>query len=344
MLDSLLSLYADGAVSAEEALRVEAHLPGCAACRESLAWMRATRFALASRPVALPPADLRARIAEAIAASSAAPVPATFRTRRAFALRPALAAAASFVMLGFVGYGLLHHPLPASVHPVTPPQVAGVPHPPQSPPIVKTMTAHGVKPHAAHHSPAALQPARLDPDRVARIQPDEAVPASTAVKKHPQVKADTRMLADAAPVPAPVKSQPHIAKSPTARASHPELMATNKGMTPSAETHKAPFFKSEPKHTDTVVAEAPHTQTLSAPSIIEKQPVITHDPAPVVAVASSQQGRVQTAEDHGVVTLHYAMKTFKYATVGMVDKSAVLARGVGPDRSLTEPLVGGSFH
>ena len=111
-IDPLLSLHADGMASAEEAQRVEAHLPGCDACRESLAWMRATQRALASRPIVSPPADLRARIAAAIAASSAAPVPVSFTVRRSFTLRPVYAAAASVALLGIISYGLLHTQTP----------------------------------------------------------------------------------------------------------------------------------------------------------------------------------------------------------------------------------------
>ena len=129
-IDPLLSLYADGMASPNEARRVETHLPGCDSCRELLAWMQATQRALAARPVVRPPAELRARIADAIAAASAAPVPA-FGTRpaRSFSLRPAYAAAASLTIVGLVSYSLLHHPTPA-VHPpvASSPLVAAVPH------------------------------------------------------------------------------------------------------------------------------------------------------------------------------------------------------------------------
>lgn len=318
-IDPLLSLYADGMVSPEEAGRVEAHLSGCAACRESLAWTRATRFALASRPVALPPADLRARIAEAIAASSDAPVPATFTTRRAFALRPALAAAASFVMLGFLSYGLLHHPPSAAVHPA-PPQFAAVPPADTSGPVLKMAPGPGVKTHVVRRPSAAPKMTRLDPDRVALSHPEEAVPAPPVVKKHPQVKTDTRMLADA--TPASVRPQPRVAKKPTLRTPHPELMATTMRPAPAAETHKAPVLKPEPKSVDAVVAEAPHTRTPFVPTLIEKPPIITQDPVPTVAVASNGGGRLQTAEGHGIIKLNFAMQTFAHQTLSRVDSGS----------------------
>ena len=108
-IDPLLSLYADQMASSEEKIRVEAHLPGCESCRESLGWTQATRRTLSSRPVMLPPADLRARIAGAIAAST---VVSGVRPHRVFALRPTYAAAASLSILGalVLGYSLLTTP------------------------------------------------------------------------------------------------------------------------------------------------------------------------------------------------------------------------------------------
>ena len=108
-IDPLLSLYADQMASSEEKIRVEAHLPNCESCRESLGWTQATRRTLSSRPVMLPPADLRARIAGAIAASAVEP---DIRPLRVFALRPAYAAAASLSILGVLvlGHSLLTTP------------------------------------------------------------------------------------------------------------------------------------------------------------------------------------------------------------------------------------------
>ena len=342
-IDPLLSLYADGMTSLDESARVEAHLPGCASCRESLAWMRATRFALASRPVALPPADLRVRIAEAIAASSAAPVPATFTTRRAFALRPALAAAASFVMLGVVGYGLLNHPPPAAVQPVTPPRLASTPRVTTAAPVVKT--APGVKMHLTPHPSAQSKHTRLDPDRIASTRPTEAAPAPAVVKTHAPPKPGPRMLAGIAPIMAPEKVRPAADRKPAPHRLRPELMATNKGLSPAAETRKVLVVKPEPKHTDTAVAEAPHPQTLSAPAIIEKQPIITHDPAPVVAVASSNESRVQTAEEHVVIRLnHAAAQVMGHMSLARDNGGATAIRTmIEQDRTPGPDMTRGSF-
>ncbi len=315
-IDPLLSLYADRMASAEEARRVETHLPGCAACRESLAWMRATQYALASRPVVAPPADLRTRIAAAIAASSDTPVPVSFSMRRSFALRPAFAAAASLAVLGIVSYSLLHHPQSAAVQPVKPPLVAAVPSVPLSPPVVRTMPGPSVKLRLMPHPAPAAKHTSLAPALIARSQPDEAAPAPIVVKPHPQAKPD-KMLAEVAPVLASFKPRPLVVKKPILRASQPEMMATNKGFAPSAAPHRPSVVKPEPK-IDIVVAEAPHAQMPSVPALIEKQPVVTQDPAPTVTVASKGEGRLQTAEDHGRIRIHFA-SVFTHATIARLD-------------------------
>ena len=342
-IDPLLSLYADGMASAEEARCVEAHLPACESCRASLAWMRATRFALASRPVALPPADLRARIASAIAASSDVPV--SFNTRRAFAVRPAYAAAASVALLGFVGYGLLHHPQPAAVHPAPPPLVAAKPSADTTAPVIKTVPGPGIKPHITSHPAPAARHTRLDSALVAQNHPHEALPAPVVVRTHIQAKPETRVAADAAPVMAAEKAHPVMTRKPAPRKFRPEMLATNKGPAPAAETHKIPIIKPEPKNTDTVVAEVPHTQTSAAPSIIEKQPVITPDPAPTVTIASNGGGRLQTAEGHSSIKLHLVTMggAFTHATF-KVDKSVAIAvRAIDQNRTPSIDINHGGF-
>lgn len=154
-LDPLLSLYADGMTSPQEVRRVESHLPGCAECRQSLLWMQATRRALAARPVVPPPHDLRARIAEAIAASSAAPLAA--RPVRSFRLRPAFAAAASLSVIGLLSYGLLHAPAPPeTVHPQPPAAVATVPHTGAPPVTPGAAVRPAASPQPLHHASPVL--------------------------------------------------------------------------------------------------------------------------------------------------------------------------------------------
>ncbi len=112
----LLSLMSDGMASAKEARQAEAHLLTCADCRQAQLWIVATRQVISARPAVLPPADMRARIARAIAASAETAVPAVPvamplampPVRRTFAVRPAYAAAASVAVAGaFLGHYLL---------------------------------------------------------------------------------------------------------------------------------------------------------------------------------------------------------------------------------------------
>lgn len=108
----LLSLMSDGMASGKETAFAQAHLLTCADCRQALVWIEATRQAIVARPAVLPPDDMRARIARAIAASAETTVPAVPvalpAVRRAFAVRPAYAAAASIVVAGaFLAHSLL---------------------------------------------------------------------------------------------------------------------------------------------------------------------------------------------------------------------------------------------
>ena len=148
-IEPLLSLAADGLASPEETRRLDAHLPGCESCRAALSWMQATRTALASRPVAVPPPDLHSRIALAIALSSrpvaapppnlharialaiaaSAPAPVSLRPAGVFSLRTAYAAAASLTALGIaLSYPLWHATGEVAVHPSSKPvAVASLP-------------------------------------------------------------------------------------------------------------------------------------------------------------------------------------------------------------------------
>lgn len=348
-IDPLLSLHADGMASTEEAQRVEAHLPGCDACRESLAWMRATQRALASRPIVSPPADLRARIAAAIAASSAAPVPVSFTVRRSFTLRPVYAAAASVALLGIISYGLLHTQTPqaavnhsAANSPVVtaPAKVAVVPSTISSTPAVRSV-ALGVKTHITRHPFVTPRLAPVDPNLVALNQPNQAAPEP--VKPHVKAKSDTRMLAEAAPVITLPKSSPVIFKKSAPRKLRPEMMATNKGVAPSTETHRVPAVKPEPKKIDVVVAEAPHNPVLSVPAFIEKMPIITPDPAPTVVAVNNHEGRFQTA---GLIRIPIGqLRRFTHATISMADKGATYAsRTTNPDGFPILPMVKEGLH
>jgi anti-sigma factor RsiW len=62
----LLLREAEGRLNEALRLELEAHLTGCAACREALAAQRDVAAALGSRPDAPPPARFAARVAESI--------------------------------------------------------------------------------------------------------------------------------------------------------------------------------------------------------------------------------------------------------------------------------------
>jgi len=108
-----IELYFYHELDARERGRVDAHLRGCAACRQRLDDLRAIRRALASRPVVdAPPAGdwsgFMRRLDAAIAADTTAPgaasvSPRAATPRRGWALRPALALAA---MLALVTIGV----------------------------------------------------------------------------------------------------------------------------------------------------------------------------------------------------------------------------------------------
>ena len=208
-IEPLLSLYGDGMASAAEARLVEAHLPGCESCRESLAWMQATRRALSNRPVQSPPPDLHARIAEAIAASEAAPL--RLRPARTFATRPAFAAAASLAAVGlFLGYSLTHLPHPGtSVKPV-PQTVAVVP---QTGPSVLVSPTKPAAPSVTVKKPKSA-PLMANRD----VTPEDALPAPEAVPA-PRVptKSTERRVLPVLPATAPavVLRQKPVAPHPT---------------------------------------------------------------------------------------------------------------------------------
>lgn len=135
---SLLSLQADGMASADESRRVDLHLKTCDDCRRAQSWMQATHLAIAQRPLVAPPPDLRARIAQAVAAQAA---PVVFTTRRPLVLRPAFAVAASLALAAaWVGHSLLTTPAPEPT--VEPTAVATVPRvtPPMFVPPVRSVT------------------------------------------------------------------------------------------------------------------------------------------------------------------------------------------------------------
>ena len=279
-IEPLLPLYADGMASPSEVRLVESHLPSCKGCRESLFWMQATHRALAARPVAVPPADLHSRIAEAIAASSAP----SLRPARSFTLRPAYAAAATLTALGLIlASPLLHSPVPSvstvNVVKPAPPRVASVP---TVLPRVKNVLPPTVrvKPHqalVARNVPAATPQhdsaksvtaehafspkktvpvnAVASPDRVADNAPAPThafVPVHVQVKPsvHPQQVSPEKLMASAKVSPAE-KRHPSVSEPPIIK--------------PNAEVPMLARHDKEPLRVPVTVA--PSTVTVQPPMI-----------------------------------------------------------------------------
>ena len=280
-IEPLLPLYADRMASPEEMRRVDAHLPGCERCREALAWMQATHRALAARPIALPPADMHCRIAQAIAASAAPPLtPGLLRPVRSFAVRPAYAAAASLVVVGIAlstRYPLWHtqsvKPVPQPVSVASAPFHAK-PNAAVPPPTVST------NPRVASATPKVeksatrpvIVPRRTEP--VSVTPPKEQVANAVPVLNKPvvpvRVKTDVRSLAvphdkvasiKIAPIekhqPQVIKALPEPKLAVTPKAPNAPLVARQDKELPSIPVTVRPF---------TVTPEAPPVQTASVQS------------------------------------------------------------------------------
>ncbi len=308
-IDPLLSLYADGMASPEEARHVTAHLPGCDACRESLAWMQATQRALSARPVVRPPAALRARIAAAIAASSAVPLPISSGTRpaRSFALRPAYAAAASLTVLGVIGYSVLReHPAANVKNPVTPPnQVAVLPPVENSSPNVKpTMPDVVIRPTIKRHSHGSVMPAPVNPPLIANNSTDEE-PSATPFKVKTPVIAHRAVKVAEKPSPTLLPTlKPHVpaVKKPVQPKTNPALMANTKIPAAPVEHHQPPMVQPEAKKPAPLEAAVPKP-TSPAPAIIEKQPIVTQDP-PARVASNHSDNSARSADLLGSVKAH----------------------------------------
>lgn len=232
----LLSLMSDGMASAKEAKEAQAHLQACADCRQALLWIEATRQAIALRPVVLPPADMRARIARAIAASAETAVPAVPVAmpsgRRTFAVRPAYAAAASVAVAGaFLGHYLLMAGSPVAAPPVhtassgqpqtnhsASSQLGNVTaQPRKSPRLVAAVPpgtagqanpAHGLPTPLSHagEAPSVLRtnPSHLLASRLAAALPPPSAPRAAETKPHAaQLAANARPELALAPAAGP---------------------------------------------------------------------------------------------------------------------------------------------
>ena len=261
-IEPLLPLYADGMASPEESRRVDAHLPGCGGCRETLAWMQATHRALAARPIALPPPDLHSRIAEAIAASSAAP---SLRPARSFTLRPAYAAAASLTVLGIaLSYSLWHIPSSVVIPHTVPPVVASVP-------VVKTQAVSLLpkSPVKMHRLAATTLPAKTATTLPARTAPARKTPAAASVTPEPRHLAVN--------IPAPVVHPVPVLAKPTAKApdyhAQPSKQLANNRTVPAVKHAPIVPEKTMPKTVETQhiasrVTEPAHVSVVILPPTV----------------------------------------------------------------------------
>jgi len=257
----LLSLYVDRMASAEEIRAIELHLAGCKDCDSSYEWMLATHDVLASRPCAIPPADMSLRIHAAIAASREAEKRQVVRFRTSY--RPALAFAATAIIAA-VTFGVFHHgtqpggpsrPMVA-VRPAPEPAVTPQPHitpvtPPARPKSSKVATVP--------------EPATPKVNRIAPVR-REAPPAIVA--KVPEANTD---------IAAPTRVGPHdsapvhiTVKHPVVRPHQPSLVAN----VPHPEPHKQPV-PSPIRHSDPVVATS-HVPEPTAPEAVAPPTVIEH--------------------------------------------------------------------
>ncbi len=184
--------------SPAEARQIETHLAGCASCRQALRWMQATRRAVSQRPAALPPADLRASVLRAIAASEAPPA---MLARRPLILRPAFAAGMlALVAAAFTGHSLLTRPaVPVSVVPV---------------PVAIVVLPRVVVRHS-HTTPPILTAARPAAGK------DETLPVRSPQKSRPRLALLARQPA---PEPTPVPNVPRLPLPPAPRTAAPRLM------------------------------------------------------------------------------------------------------------------------
>ena len=303
-IDPLLSLHADGMASSDESRRVEAHLPVCASCRQSLLWMQATRRALAARPILPPPADLQARIARSIAAAAAVPVP--IRPARVFSLRPALAAAASLTFVAAVaGYSLLHShapkvtPLPPkqTVVAVTPRPEPMLPHalPSTKPPVVK------------HHPPSEPMIA----DKTIDEQPEMPAPSPP-----PAVKPTLKPTANTAPSAKP-RPRLILRKKPLLAPAQVAILPT-----PSPEEHHAPPVRTPDSNAPDKVATA---HVPPAPNPANAAPAIPPQAsAPVMTASNNTENHTRNADLLAPVREHVGqMHTASFTPVKLVKTASM---------------------
>lgn len=227
-IEAVLSLYGDGMASPTEIRQVEAHLAECDNCRRSLEWIEATRLVIAKRPAVEPPANLRLRIAQAIAEAEHAKTPLRI-PRRPLLLRPAYMAGAVAASVLIVGYFVANHVAVPDIGPSTvngprsvPPVSVG------SPSISDNQVARAIKPKPV--VPSTNSESRSKPQALVAKTTAPRLAHIVSVKPHHTMLADRSGAATSAsataivhPAPSVAVTRPHVQvaaglKPPTHRA------------------------------------------------------------------------------------------------------------------------------
>lgn len=290
-IEPLLSLDVDGMAAPEERRRIHSHLLDCEACRKAQRWIAATQTVLGARPLVAPPANMRARIAQALAAAPAIPV-ARQPVRRPLLLRPATALAFSVVLAGaFVGHAYLTG---TSSHPAgpQPPTVIAVLPPPTAPLVPSTVPFVTALPSTHRHPIATIKPPVKHNDKIAFV-PTETAPTEItppAVIEHkPAPDNIVARLVKPAPRPAihPQPTPEKIAAKPSPKPRRPLLASANVHSTP--DFSKPPTHELAPKTAHP--APAPQTETHVAALL----PAPTHEPARETVTPEPSHHDVQVA-------------------------------------------------
>ncbi|MBV9850886.1 MAG: zf-HC2 domain-containing protein [Armatimonadetes bacterium] len=359
-IEPLLSLYSDGMASQAEARRVDAHLETCADCRQALRWMQATHQVIAARPAMPPPADLRARIARAIAEADGVKAP-VVRTparpaRQSLTLRPVLAYGLSVALLAAVTGGIYwnaNRPINMAESPIpsrSPVPIAeNTPSPTQ--PSVHS-AANGIRPHIGH--PKLVVAARPHHAAVRHIQRRPVVNAQPSQDRMASIPHDSDQANDdmrnmTLPVEHVKKTAILLMHRPTPLITHKPPMDMNRvaiNKTP-VEHHavpapQPPLAPQPPEHVATienVPISHPYLPPVSRPVHVHIAssnvgPPVIHPDQPVVHEAEDIHSVLHSA----ILHMHQAALTSHSATLS---DQMMGAAGTSSDRSGTVAITSG---
>lgn len=321
-IELLLSLDADGMAALQERQRIESHLATCASCRKAQAWIAATQKVMVARPTAAPPADMRARIAQALAAAPAAPtapVVAPPVRRRPLLLRPAVGLAFSVALAGAIvgrSYLIGHSPHPAGTKP--PITVAVLPPIQSVAPITVAPPAPVIHKHPA---PAAV-PTRMKP---AKIE-DKVAFAPTPTEPAPHIERH-KLAPKAAPAPKQPTLHPAIhpqtapdkmAKGPVKP--HGNVKVATIHLPSVSDTLKLPAHQPEPEKTHLPVPPPEiRVATLPTPPAPEPDKPAT----PHVQVVDSFEDPLASVRQHAIRLRQASSEHFGQAVSGAIRTAAL---------------------